>query len=77
MTSSLSLDVTIKDGTLLQLQFTAVPKRPYSIYYSNLGDPRWRLLQGVTPQPEKTVVTINDDAGTGTKFYRLATPAAP
>jgi hypothetical protein len=66
-------------GTVVTLQFLAVPNRSYSLLYKDsLNAPDWSKLRDIESQSTSRVVVEQDAIGVlANRFYRLVTPRAP
>jgi hypothetical protein len=58
----------------IQLRFTAVAHRSYSVLYRDTLTDSWRVLGSYDAQSADRLETLLDVPGTGTRFYRLVTP---
>ncbi len=64
----------------VELQFTAVANRSYSILYQEaLNSPTWLKLADVAAQPVTQPITVTDSSSLGQsqRYYRVVTPALP
>jgi hypothetical protein len=78
--SSLRLIATM-NGTTVELRFSAVAGKTYTIVYCDLlsSNPTWQRLMDVPPPSSNQTVMVSDpspDALTQ-RFYRIVTPARP
>ena len=77
--SYLRVETVARNSILTQLSFRAAAGVTYTVEYRDaLGPGLWRNLVDVPSRYYPGDVVINDDqAGTGERYYRLATPVQP